>query len=170
MASTISPLLLTLSHGRLRNTPLISCKAQASKPEPTRRTTTVPSGRRQLLSLLAASSALTAIERPSNAVDIPLFGLRKKLKNAEEEAEEIVKEGFEAAEKGIETVEKGMLTAEKGIETAEEGIEKAEKGIETVLGFGGLAQAGVVAGAEVVGIVIATSIVNAILGPEAQKS
>lgn len=113
---------------------------------------------------------MTAIERPSNAVDIPLFGLRKKLKNAEEEAEEIVKEGFEAAEKGIETVEKGMLTAEKGIETAEEGIEKAEKGIETVLGFGGLAQAGVVAGAEVVGIVIATSIVNAILGPEAQKS
>lgn len=163
MASAISPLLQTLSHGRVRNAPLISCKAQASNSAPIRRTTTVPSGRRQLLSLIAASTALTAIERSSNAVDIPLFGLRKKLRNAEEEAEEIVKEGFEAAEKGIETVEKGIVTAEEGIETA-------EKGIETILSFGGLAQAGVVAGAELVGVVIATSIVNAILGPDAQKS
>ncbi|XWS29351.1 hypothetical protein CRYUN_Cryun24cG0021900 [Craigia yunnanensis] len=50
---------------------------------------------------------------------------RKKLKIAEEEAVEIVKEGFETAEKGIITVEKGLKTADKEIETAEEEIENA---------------------------------------------
>jgi hypothetical protein len=113
--------------------------------------------------LLTASTALAAKEYPSIAEDIPLFGLRKKLRKAEEEAEEIVKEGFNAAEKGIETVEKGIVTAEKG-------VERAEKEIETAVSFGGLAQAGVVAGAEVLGILVATSIVNGILGPESQKS
>ena len=92
-----------------------------------------------------------------------MFGFRKKLKKAEEEAEEIVKEGFEAAERGLVTAEKGIVTAETGIETV--GSE-----IETVLSFGGLAQAGVVAGAEFVGVLVATSIVNGILGPEAQNS
>ncbi|MCI71303.1 synechocystis YCF37, partial [Trifolium medium] len=33
-----------------------------------------------------------------------------------------------------------------------------------------LAQAGVVAGAEVFGVLVATAVVNGILGPEAQKS
>jgi hypothetical protein len=120
--------------------------------------------------LLTASTALAAKEYPSIAEDIPLFGLRKKLRKAEEEAEEIVKEGFNVAEKGIESVEKGIVTAEKGIERAEKGIEAAEKEIETAVSFGGLAQAGVVAGAEVLGILVATSIVNGILGPESQKS
>jgi hypothetical protein len=92
-----------------------------------------------------------------------LFGFRKKLKKAEEEAEEIVKEGFEAAERGLVTAEKGIVTAERGIETV-------ESEIETALSFGGLAQAGVVAGAEFVGVLVATSIVNGILGPEAQNS
>ena len=42
----------------------------------------------------------------------------------------------------------------------------------TILGLhlGGLAQAGAVAGAEVFGILVATAVVNGILGPEAQKS
>lgn len=88
-----------------------------------------------------------------------MFGLRKKLRSAEEEAVEIVKEGFEAAEKGL-------VTAERGIETAEKGLESAEKGVEAAVSFGGLAQAGVVAGAEVLGVVVATSVVNGILGPE----
>ncbi|GMY11630.1 synechocystis YCF37-like protein [Fagus crenata] len=161
MASIIiSPLFQTLS---LRRAPPTSCKARASKPAPAPRAATVISNRRQLLFLLTASTALTSRELPSVAQDIPLFGLRKKLKKAEEEAEEIVKEGFEAAERGLVTAEKGIVTAERGIETV-------ESEIETVLSFGGLAQAGVVAGAEFVGVLVATSIVNGILGPEAQNS
>ncbi|XP_057770000.1 uncharacterized protein LOC130989868 [Salvia miltiorrhiza] len=119
--------------------------------------------RRQCLLLLTATTALRAAELPARAQDIPLFGLRKSLRKVEEEAEEIVKEGFEAADKGI-------AAAEKGIEVTERGVVAAEKEIETVLAFGGLAQAGVVAGAEVLAVVIASSIVNGILGPEAQKS
>ncbi|XP_048134583.1 uncharacterized protein LOC115740174 [Rhodamnia argentea] len=121
-------------------------------------------GRRQMAFLLTASTALTAARpRPSAAQDIPLFGLRKKLRKAEEEAEEIVREGFKAAEKGIETAEKGIVAAEKGVETA-------EREIESAVSFGGLAQAGVVAAAEVVGVLVATSVVNGILGPEGQRS
>ena len=82
----------------------------------------------------------------------------------------IVKEGFEAAEKGIEAAEKGIVSVEKGIVTAEKGIQTAEREIESEVSFGGLAQAGAVAAAEVVAILVATSIVNGILGPEAQKS
>ncbi|MCD7448861.1 hypothetical protein HAX54_046955 [Datura stramonium] len=79
------------------------------------------------------------------------YGLRKKLKKVEEEAEELVKEGFEAADKGIEAAEKGLVTAEKGIEAAEEKI-------ESTVSFGGLAQAGAVAGAELVGVLVAGAV------------
>ncbi|KAL3616451.1 hypothetical protein CASFOL_039841 [Castilleja foliolosa] len=134
-------------------------KAHAIKNAPA----ALPTRRQCLLLLTAATTAFKATEMPSRAQDIPLFGLKRGLRKAEQEAEQIVKEGFEEAEKGIEA-------AEKGIEAAERGVETAEKEIETVLSFGGLAQAGVVAGAEAVGVLIATSVVNGILGPEAQKS
>lgn len=114
------------------------------------------------LLLTVTTTALTAGVLPSPAEEIGLFGLRKKLKRAEKEAEEIVKEGFEAAEKGIETAEKGVAAAERGIETAEQEIEAS-------VSFGGLAQAGAVAGAEVVGVLVATAAVNGILGPEGQR-
>ncbi|XP_045817032.1 uncharacterized protein LOC123910049 [Trifolium pratense] len=151
----------TLSINRfvVSNATSFSCKAQV-----TNSATAFPkAGRREMLFLLTASTALTAKESVSMAQDIPLFGIRKSLKKAEEKAEEIVREGFESAEKGLET-------AEKGLETAEQGLEAAEKGIETAVGFGSLAQAGVVAGAEVFGVLVATAVVNGILGPEAQKS
>ncbi|XP_076900846.1 uncharacterized protein LOC143555108 [Bidens hawaiensis] len=102
--------------------------------------------RRQLLFMLTATTAVTVTNTPSIAADIGLFGLRKKLKKVEEEAELIVKEGFESAEKGI-------VAAERGIEAADKGIETAEKEITTEVEFGfggGLAQAGVVVGAEAV--------------------
>ncbi|CAI0554342.1 unnamed protein product [Linum tenue] len=92
-------------------------------------------------------------ESVSRAQDIPLFGLKRKLKKAEEEAELLVKEGFETAEKGLETAEKGLVTAEIGIEEA--------------VSFGGLAQAGAVFGAEAVAVLVATSVVSGILGPDA---
>lgn len=98
---------------------------------------------------------LTAVpwarQQPAIAQDIPLFGLRRKV----EKAEEILKEGIE--------------TAEKGVETAEREIEAAEIGIETAVSFDGLAQAGAVAGAEAVGVLVATSVVKGILGPEGGK-
>ncbi|KAJ9669930.1 hypothetical protein PVL29_026475 [Vitis rotundifolia] len=152
MASTGSPLLHTLAVPDVRNAHPMSCKAHVSTP--------VLSRRRCLVLL---TTALTARELPSRAQDIPLFGLRKKLEKVEEEAEEILKEGIEAAEKGI-------VTAEKGIEKAEKGIETAEKEIETAVSYNGLTQAGAVVVAEAVGVLVATSVVNAILGPEAQKS
>ncbi|GKD34293.1 hypothetical protein Tco_1249802 [Tanacetum coccineum] len=109
--------------------------------------------RRQLLFLMTTGTALTAMQGPSYAADIGLFGLRKKIEKVEEEAVEIVKEGFESAEKGVEAIERG------------------EKEIESEVSFelgsgGGLVQAGVVAGAELVAVLVATSVVNGILGPE----
>lgn len=138
--------------------------AHGSKPAP-------PRGaafpwRRELVLLSLTWTASVAVAAPGKAEDIGLFGIRKKLKEAERETELIVKEGFEAAEKGIESAEKGIKAAEKGIESAEKGLESAEKGLELAVGFDGLAQAGVVAGAEVVGVLVASSIVNGILGPE----
>ncbi|EXB96706.1 hypothetical protein L484_011749 [Morus notabilis] len=155
MASTISPLLQTIPLRRA------SFQVRASKSSPA--ATAIP-GRRQLIFSLTAVTAAAAIgERSSRAESIGLFGIRKGLRKVEETAEEIVREGFEAADKGIET-------AERGIEAAERGIETAEKEIETAVGFDGLAQAGAVAVAEVLGVLVATTVVNGILGPEAQKS
>ena len=77
----------------------------------------------------------------------------------------ILREGEKALEKGIET-------AEMGIEKAEKEIVTAEREIGTVASFGvagDLAQAGVVTGGEVVGVLVASSVVNGILGPEGQK-
>ncbi|XP_075517332.1 uncharacterized protein LOC142551780 [Primulina tabacum] len=112
--------------------------------------------RRQSLLLFAATTALTAMVMPARAQDIPLFGLRKGLRNVEEEAELIVKEGLEATEKEIEVAEKEL--------------EMAEKEIEEAVRTSNLAQAGAVSVAELLGVVIASSIVNAILGPEAKKA
>ncbi|GER30817.1 homolog of Synechocystis YCF37 [Striga asiatica] len=130
----------------------------------------LPTRRHCLVLLTAATAALTAVEMPAGAQDIPLFGLRRGLRKAEEEAEQIVKEGFEAVDRGMVAAEKGIEAAEKGVVTAEKEIESAEKGIEEAVSFGGLAQASAVAGAEVVGVLVATSVVNGILGPEARKS
>lgn len=143
-----------------------SCKPRATKPA----TAFPAAGRRQLLFLFAASTALTAREEASVAQDIPLFGIRKSLKKAEEQAEEIVREGFDAAETGLDTAERGLETAERGLEAAEKGIETVEREVSSAVSFGGLAQAGVVVGAEAFGILVATAVVNGILGPEAQKS
>ncbi|XP_052195358.1 uncharacterized protein LOC127803285 [Diospyros lotus] len=152
MASTS---LHVLALRRLHYAPPISSTAHPPKPAQPSSTTALP-GRRQWLLLLTATTTLKAAELPSRAEDIPLFGLRKKLKQAEEEAEEVIKEGIE--------------TAEKEIQAAERGIETAEKEIETAVSFGSLAQAVAVAAAEAIGLVIATLVVNSILGPEGQKS
>ncbi|RWR85342.1 hypothetical protein CKAN_01420400 [Cinnamomum micranthum f. kanehirae] len=88
--------------------------------------------------------------------------MRKNLRKAEEEAEVILREGEKVLEKGIETTNVGIETAEKEIVTAE--LE-----IGTVASFGvaaDLAQARVMIGAEVVGVLVAYSIVNGILGPK----
>ncbi|RYR11001.1 hypothetical protein HN51_068536 [Arachis hypogaea] len=171
MVCAISPPFSALSLQRLsvRNATSYSSKPQKITNKPvTALPGAVPSGRRQLLLLLTASAGLAAKE--AVAEDIPLFGIRKSLKRVEEEAEEIVREGFEAADKGLESAEKGLETAERGLEAAEKGIETAEREITSAVSFGDLAQAGVVAGAEFLGVLVATAVVNGILGPEAQKS
>ncbi|KAF9619262.1 hypothetical protein IFM89_006449 [Coptis chinensis] len=155
MNSTASTLArhISSSHSppqRVHPSDSTSCTARTAPKAAT--TTKVLSRRQSLLMLTTTITALTSTAMKAKAEDIGLFGLRKKLKKVEEEAEEIVKEGVE--------------TAEKGLETAEMEIVGAEKELETVLAFGGLAQAGVVAGAEAVGVLIATSVVNGILGPD----
>ncbi|KAJ0040596.1 hypothetical protein Pint_28176 [Pistacia integerrima] len=151
MASTISSsLVLSLPHVRIAHP--VCCKAQTPKPAPVLHT----NRRNLLLFSLTAMPVLTARESAGLAQDIPLFGLRKNLKKAEEEAVEIVKE----AEKKIETAEKEIVKEAK----------KAENEIETTVNFGALAQAGAVAGAEVIGVVVASAVVNGILGPEPRKS
>ncbi|KAK8944802.1 hypothetical protein KSP39_PZI008236 [Platanthera zijinensis] len=110
--------------------------------------------------LLSSPAIFLALSSPAIAEDIPLFGLRKKLRNIEEKAEEIIKEGEKA-------VEEGILAAEKDVEAAaEEGIAAAE-GISVV---GDFAQACAVVGAEVVGLLVGVSVVNGILGPEGRSS
>ncbi|KAI3412325.1 Thioredoxin domain-containing protein [Psidium guajava] len=171
MASAASALVQTLSLHQARDEQHSPHGKSCPLPTPLRATRPVGlPGRRQLAFLLTASTTLTVAPRPSAAQDIPLFGLRKKLRKVEEEAEEIVREGFEAAEKGIEAAEKGIVAAEKGVVAAEKGVETAEREIEAAVSFGGLAQAGAVAAAEVVGVLVATSVVNGILGPERQRS
>ncbi|XP_071703405.1 uncharacterized protein [Rutidosis leptorrhynchoides] len=159
MSCTSSNLLLNPFSRKTRPVTPVS---SYNNPQSTKPSTPPPSirfdghqTRRQLLFLMTSGTAVTALEMPSMAEDIGLFGLRKKIKKAEEEAEEIVKEGIESAEKGFEAAEKGIENAEEEIET------------EVSFGFeGGLTQAGVVVGAEVVAVAVATSVVNGILGPE----
>ncbi|XP_074587870.1 uncharacterized protein LOC141843740 [Curcuma longa] len=116
--------------------------------------------RRQCLLLLALSSA--TLPPPARSADIPLFGIRKSIKKIEEEAEEIVEEGEKALQKGIVAAEKGIVAAEKEIQAAEEGIVASSS-----LGIADdLLQAGAVAGAEAIGVLVAVSVVNGILAPE----
>ncbi|GFQ00709.1 hypothetical protein PHJA_002214800, partial [Phtheirospermum japonicum] len=168
---TSKPISHVLHNFIHRSSPSSTCaphpqKAHVRKHAPA----ALPTRRQCLLLLTAATTTFKVTEMRSRVQDIPLFGLRQGLRKAEQEAEQIVKKGFEAAEKGVVTVEKGIEAAEKGVEASEKGIEAAEREIETVVSFGGLAQAGAVAGAEVVGALITTSVVNGILGPETQKS
>ncbi|KAM3250734.1 hypothetical protein P3S67_023156 [Capsicum chacoense] len=150
MASTTTSLTLRTLSPR--------CLLNANTNPPTKKTSMALPGRRQLISLVAATTILKALEMPSKAEDIGLFGLRKKLKKVEEEAEELVKEGFEAADKGIVAAKKGIVAVKKGIEVAEKGLVNVEKGIEaavekieSTVSFGGLAQDGVVTEGELVG-------------------
>ncbi|XP_047311454.1 uncharacterized protein LOC124914878 [Impatiens glandulifera] len=154
MASICSQLFQIHPTIRVRSAPLtISSKASEL---PSRRTVSLPSRREGILLLLTGATTLKVLEYPAKARDIPLFGIRKKLEKVEEKVEEVIKEG-------IETAEEGIVSAEKGIETA-------EKEIESEVRISGLAQAGAVAVAELFAVVVATSVVNGILGPEAQKS
>jgi hypothetical protein len=96
-------------------------------------------------------SAAAPVASPANAASIGLFGIRKKLERAEEEAArvagEAVKETVEAAEK--------------------EAMDVAGEGLQLV-GAGGeqLVQAAAIAGAEALGVVVGLSVVNSILKPE----
>ncbi|KAK9228194.1 hypothetical protein WN944_021143 [Citrus x changshan-huyou] len=150
MASTIPWTSLSRAPTLLRvrnNARPVSCKAHAPKSAQA-----LHASRRNLLFFsLTALPVLTARESASSAEDIPLFGLRRKLKQAEEEAVDIVRE------------------VEKKIETVEERIEASEKEVETTAGFGGLAQAGAVAGAELVGLLVATSVEKAVVNVESNS-
>eukprot|EP01018_Ginkgo_biloba_P031431 Gb_10083 [translate_table: standard] len=106
---------------------------------------------------LMGFSFLFSLSEEAEAKDIPLFGI-KKLKKVEEEVakevEELVKEGEQEVEKAAGVVKE-----------AAEDLEAAAlfEGPEPVV------QAGVVAGAEAIGVLIASSVVNSIVGNEPSK-
>ncbi|KAF7081320.1 hypothetical protein CFC21_085274 [Triticum aestivum] len=112
-----------------------------------------------LLSAAGAGSSLAAVAPSANAAgSIGLFGIRKKLERAEEAAREVGEAAVEAVEAGGEAV------AEAGKEVAGEGMQLAA---EAGLAGDALVQAGVVAGAEALGVLVGLSVVNGILKPEA---
>lgn len=121
--------------------------------------------RSAVLLLLSAAGAAP----PANAAGIGLFGIRKKLERAEEAAAEAVRDveeaAVEAAAVGGEAVKETVVAAGK------EAREVAGEGLQLVAGAelagDGLVQAGVVAGAEALGVVVGLSVVNGILRPEA---
>ncbi|KAF0933405.1 hypothetical protein E2562_018512 [Oryza meyeriana var. granulata] len=122
-----------------------------------------------LLLLSAAGAAPTAtFPSPANAAGIGLFGIRKKLERAEEAAAEAVREVEEAA---VEAAEVGGEAVKETVEAAEkEAREVAGEGLQLVAGAelagDGLVQAGAVAAAEALGVVVGLSVVNGILRPE----
>ncbi|ERN15923.1 hypothetical protein AMTRI_Chr07g76390 [Amborella trichopoda] len=139
MASSLSLTLLPITH----NVRAQSTRANASIT------------RRQALWVATTLTTAKFGEAAGLAEDIPLFGIRR-LKKVEEEAEELVKEGEKLVEEGLEVVKEDV---EKGFGGGSGAINVAAD----------LGQALGVAGAEVVGLVVASSVVNGILGPEAQK-
>ncbi|KAG9446829.1 hypothetical protein H6P81_012957 [Aristolochia fimbriata] len=144
MANASSNLLLNPPLRRAQGGRRIVCAATPPRVRPD-----AIRGRRQCLLLLTASTAVSATTiAPALAENIPLFGIRQKLRKAEKETEEILRKGEQVAEEGLEAAEKGIETAKQGIETAEKEIVAAEEVVESSLSFGGLAQAGVVLGAE----------------------
>ncbi|KAJ3691546.1 hypothetical protein LUZ61_020710 [Rhynchospora tenuis] len=122
-----------------------------------------PHRRRSLLLLLSVPAPFLAATSPSRAADIGLFGIRKRLEKIEEEAVEAVKEGEEVVEKEIKTAEKEIESAAAAV-AAEAGA--AGAGFQIA---GDLVQAGAVAGAEAVGVLVGLSVVNGILGPESKN-
>ncbi|XP_072966948.1 uncharacterized protein [Typha angustifolia] len=156
MATSSTSLLLHLHPSPLVRHPTVRCLAvpSSSSPPPLLRR------RQSLLLLLSLPAPLLAGGAPASAADIPLFGIRKKLAKIEEAAEEAVKEGEKV-------VEEGIVVAEKEIQVAEEEIAAGGVGFAVA---GDLVQAGAVAGAEAVGVLVGLSVVNGILGPEGQKS
>ncbi|KAF3341107.1 hypothetical protein FCM35_KLT09951 [Carex littledalei] len=121
-------------------------------------TSSLPSRRHSLLLLLSLPAPFLAVTAPpSRAADIGFFGIRKRdLVKLEQEAVEVVKEGEEAVEKEIESAA-AAVAAEAG---------GAGAGLPIA---GDLVQAGAVAGAEAVGVLVGLSVVNGILGTETEK-
>ncbi|XP_031484249.1 uncharacterized protein LOC116253539 [Nymphaea colorata] len=129
-----------------------SATRPSSASNPTSKRTSVvalPTRRQALTMVVGTGFAGWWRMEPAKAENIPLFGIRKKLEKVEEAVEK---------------------EAEKVVEAAESEIRMAEEDLQMVVEGGGrtadLWQAGAVVGAEVVGVVIATSVVNGILGPE----
>jgi hypothetical protein len=136
----------------------------SSRRGDTVRLAAVSNRRRSLLLLLSLPAPfLAATASPSRAANIGLFGIRKKLEKIEEEAAEVVKEGEELVEKEIKTAEKGIESAAAAVGAE---AEAAGAGFQIA---GDLVQAGAVAGAEAVGVLVGLSVVNGILTPESQK-
>ncbi|KAL2630584.1 hypothetical protein R1flu_015270 [Riccia fluitans] len=122
-----------------------------------------PVSRREVFSFAALSAALLMTSERAEAKDIPLFGIRKKVEQAEKAVEKEVKE--------LEKEGSALLKAgEKELAKDVEGVEKAVSGaigeIESVSpsAISPALQAGGVIGAELVAVAVASSVVNGLIG------
>jgi hypothetical protein len=107
--------------------------------------------RREVFSLATLSVLLLSADK-AQAKDIPLFGLRKQLEKAEK--------AVAGAEKAVEKEVK-ELAKQGGAEL--ESVEEAIGGINAGAAISPILQAGGVAGAELVAVLVAATVVNGLV-------
>lgn len=111
--------------------------------------------RREVFSLATLSVLLLSAEK-AQARDIPLFGLRKQLEKAEK--------AVEGAEKAVEKEVKQLAKqGEKEFESVSASVKEAVSDIEAEAAVSPVLQAGGVAGAELVAVLLASTVVNGLI-------
>ncbi|KAG6549205.1 hypothetical protein Mapa_009191 [Marchantia paleacea] len=117
--------------------------------------------RREVFSFATLSLLLVASEK-AEAKDIPLFGIRKKLEQAEKavegEVKELEKEGSALLKAGEKELSKDVKDVSKAVSSA---VSELEAGPSS--GLSPTLQAGGVVGAELVAVLVASSVVNGLI-------
>ncbi|XP_024377936.1 uncharacterized protein [Physcomitrium patens] len=120
------------------------------------------SRRQAAVSLTALSVMVFSSSQKAQARDIPIFGLKKAKKAAEEvvaEVKELVKEG----ESGVAAVSGAISNA--AVEFPGAALPNIPSFPSTEGGLSPALQAGAVAGAGVVGVLVASTVVNTLVSP-----
>ncbi|CAM6024379.1 unnamed protein product [Sphagnum balticum] len=116
--------------------------------------------RRQALALTTLSAVLfSSSQQAAQARDIPVFGFRKVQKQVVDEVKELVKEGEAEAQAVSGAVSGVVKTAVADFSVT------SSKGFSPEGGLSPAYQAGVVAGAELVAVLVASTVVNGLLSP-----
>ncbi|CAM6099275.1 unnamed protein product [Calypogeia fissa] len=129
---------------------VVKCAQEKDVSEESRYTS-----RREVFSLAALSVLLLSADK-AQAKDVPIFGFRKQLEKAEKAVEgaekAVVKEVKELAKQG-----------EKELKTVSASVKGAVSDIEAGVAVSPVLQAGGVAGAELVAVLVASTVVNGLV-------